>query len=239
MFCTETIVSSGQCDPWGRIRPDALAALLERVAAQQMVQINEGRGAQAGEVEMRILVDRTIRITEIPQLGQRIKVYIWFGTEVGPLLPRRARILSEDGVVLVETAARWGHLNPDTRTLTTKTILFRSIAEQVEGELPLPSWSLPFPRLERCEERVVLPDQIDENRHMNNACYLTWVQSVLATDFLQTHVLSEVWIEFARELLEGQRVSLLWRLEGNVLWMRGMSPEECFSARLIYREPSN
>lgn len=68
------------------------------------------------------------------------------------------------------------------------------------------------------------------NGHVNNAWYLDWAAALLPEG---AGPLRSLWIEYNRELREGQTAELSWQQEGDTLYVRGhVGRDESFTACL-------
>ena len=83
--------------------------------------------------------------------------------------------------------------------------------------------------------RTVRADETDANGHMNNAEYCRWGDELLRADFAAAHRLRRLWIEYKKEMTQGQTAELRWGLADGSLFLRAAVEEkETFIMRCDY-----
>lgn len=92
----------------------------------------------------------------------------------------------------------------------------------IPGEAAVPELRVDFPgELPHQRTRKVQSHEIDENGHMNNTCYLEWVNSLCGEDWLGQHEPQSIWVQYLNELTVGQAVKLEHVTQGQRLYVRG------------------
>ncbi len=61
----------------------------------------------------------------------------------------------------------------------------------------------------------VRQDDIDINQHVNNAVYASWLLEAFDTEFLNTHTLKELMIQFKSSALRENKVAIFTKIEDN------------------------
>ncbi|WZL77603.1 thioesterase [Eubacteriales bacterium mix99] len=90
--------------------------------------------------------------------------------------------------------------------------------------------SLVFPSVfPETAERTVQYSETDLNGHMNNSCYLDWMDDLLDVAFHRCHIIRSLQINFVSEVQTGQTVTIHWLLEDRLLFVKG-----CFDGRQIF-----
>ena len=70
---------------------------------------------------------------------------------------------------------------------------------------------------------------------MNNAEYCCWGDALLEPGFACAHRLRRMWIEYKKEMTQGQTALLRWALEDGTLYLRGaVGDKETFIMRCDY-----
>ena len=84
-------------------------------------------------------------------------------------------------------------------------------------------------------ERVVAPDEIDKNGHLNNTHYIDWAEDVAKDACGEERMPTSVWIRYEKELLVNETVTLKYTMEKDKLYLQGFRGEELsFSVILSY-----
>ena len=98
--------------------------------------------------------------------------------------------------------------------------------------------AIPFPQaLPEHISRRVTDAETDGNGHLNNCLYLRWGQDLLPEEFLRTHALRSVWIDYRKEMPRGMESELTYSLDNSTLYVRGTADEkERFLLRMEYNE---
>ena len=82
--------------------------------------------------------------------------------------------------------------------------------------------------------RAADTEEIDENRHLNNAHYLNWTSDLAVECGFSMDKLENLWINYKKEILPGDSVMLRYERKGQILYVSGMGKEEHFIAKLVF-----
>ena len=105
-----------------------------------------------------------------------------------------------------------------------------------DGELPSSFRGIKFPSEFPDIVSLSVRDELtDENQHVNNAQYLPWAESVLPEEYMISHQLKELWIEYRKEVPAGHTIHADYSFNNDVFFMVGREKNtNCFSMRAEY-----
>lgn len=205
-----------------------LARELESIAEEHATMLGVGGDVLLPQGITWVLIKREALIHEMPVKGQQVTIETWPGKTRHGFFPRRFRFIDEEGKLLIECACQWALMDINERTMITSKD-FDLTGTKREGEQKAPASKVVFPELTKSVERVVKAEEIDRNGHLNNAHYLRWIDQILPEGFS----VSELWIEYSKEILEGEKVLLCYEIAEDAVFVKGIAGgEDAFRIRL-------
>lgn len=175
-----------------------------------------------------IIVWNEITIVRLPKAGEQICMRVWASKKRTVMHSRKCAFYTIDGEPLVTTAALFILMDQKTRKMAQDPEeLEKQIIVKIPGEQKLPKMMMEFPEtFSNVVERTVQPEEIDKYGHMNNAHYLDWTEDLRNETELKGHSLQKIWIEYTKELREGQTAELKYAIEDNTLYLVGSCENE-------------
>lgn len=231
-------ITEEQADAQGKMNPGDLARWMERVTQQHLSSYGMSREGLKREGKIWVIAWNSIELLRLPKAGEKVLLRIWPCKKKGGMYPRRYAFYTAAGEPLVCAASLFVLMNSETRQLAPPTEKLESIPIVTErGEQPLPKMTVPFPeKLEQKRERIVMPEEIDKNGHLNNTHYIDWAEELAKTVCSAKEEPESIWVQYNRELLEGQKVVLKYQYTDHYLYVRGYAQEaESFSVVFKYR----
>ena len=154
-----------------------------------------------------------VKIHRFPKTHERINVSTWARNFKKFYAYRGFDMVDSQGQVLVEAETTWFKLNKDTGRLAR----FPENIDQEYGnsEKGMAAGKKILRQVERVDlekDLEVENNDLDLNRHVNNAVYMDWILNSLDMDFLEKHDLSLMDIIYKKELTLGQKVKLVMEL---------------------------
>lgn len=209
-------------DPFGRMPPQAVAQVMEAAVKQQM----EGCGWGRETVEQKNLVWvvgwTSIQIKRLPHLGETLLVRIWPGRKKHSMHVRKFAFFTDAGEPLVSAAVLFLMMDRKTRKLALSAAEPVLMEVVIPGEADIPKLHEVFPsELPHKRTRIVASHEIDENGHMNNACYLEWAGALCEEQYLAQHEPRSIWVQYIKELTEGLTVTLEYVMKKQKLFVHG------------------
>lgn len=169
-----------------------------------------------------VLIRSEIHIFGGVHRGERITVETWPGITRHSFYPRRFIFTGEDGRTILTCASMWALMDSETRKMSDHPKAKELVGIRREGEQKMPSTKKVFPELVHSMSRKVKSDEIDINGHLNNCCYLGYVEEIISDKFEP----SEIWIEYIREVFEGETVEIKYTFEDDCFYGAGMCGDE-------------
>jgi acyl-ACP thioesterase len=200
-------VHSYEVDPWQRLTPRSLCALLQEAAGQDadtfgvsMSRLVEGGLAW---VLQRLKVD----VAAYPSLGARLAVATWarhFGRVVAE---REFEVRDEAGRLLAAATSRWVVMDMAARRVVRLPDFIRELPVHREQALDMEGRELPLPEPTALERRFeVRRSDLDVARHVNNTRYVEWALEAVPDEVYETHEARAFEIVFRRESVFGDRI---------------------------------
>lgn len=156
-----------------------------------------------------------IRITRLPVLHETIRVTTWPAAEKKLGAVRDFIIRDEAGNIIITASSQWILIDfSRKRPISLKDHLldYTVIPERaLETEFP----KLPEPERIDCKRVFsVRFDDIDINRHVNNAVYPLWATESVEHEFRDGHFPAEIEVAFKKEGRLGEDVEILTQTDG-------------------------
>lgn len=156
-----------------------------------------------------------IKIERLPMLHENIRVVTWPSAEKKLGAVRDFVVCDASGNIIITASSQWILIDfVRKRPISLKENLpeYTVIPERaLETDFP----KLPEPERADCQRRFsVRFDDIDINRHVNNAVYPLWATEAVDHDFRDNHVPCELEIAFKKEGHLGEDVDITTELEG-------------------------
>lgn len=151
-----------------------------------------------------------LRIHRMPRKYEQITLRTWANPPQNLLQPRSFDIVDTEGNTLIEAQSLWIILDNQTfKPQRVEDIVGVGMPYR-EGEGTAYDISLKIARIAGAPffptvTREVLYSDIDTNHHVNNTNYVRWFLDSLPADFIHTHQLREVVINYVEQARLGDR----------------------------------
>lgn len=233
----EIPVSAADSDAFGRMSIGALAWQIGNATAEHMERLGAGAAALREHGLTFVLARTELHIERMPRKGESVRLFGWAGEQKHWMYPRLTEIYSPEGERLVSACSQWMLIDVNSRTLSPPSALMDAVpVVSLEDEPKKPANSARLPKsLPGEASRAVSPQEIDLNGHMNNSHYLSWAVDLLPDEYLENRTPGFLWVEYSKELFEGQRCVLRYAQEEDTLFVRGyMDEERSFSLKMEF-----
>lgn len=220
---------------WSRLRPSSILDLFQDVAGRHANELGVGFVPMMEKNIVWVIVKVRFRVLKEAQMYQNVHVRTW------PLPPERIGyqreyvIADENGESIVEGSSEWvlmdfasrkivagGNVYPLTEHCTDKVFedkfpRLRAFEAEGEGYSCLPPFS-----------------DFDMNGHVNNTKYANYVLDAISP--AKDQVIRTFQMDYHREVLPGEKLTILTRREGDSLLARGENSagEKMFSCRIEF-----
>ncbi len=227
-------ITDAMMDSSGRIRSGELARQMEKITEQQLSLFGLNREEMQTEGKIWVIAWTTIHIQRLPTLGEQIILRVWPGNKKSIMYPRKYAFYSLTGEPMVCASSLFILMDSETRGFAQPMDKLSDVpAIVVNGEPELPKMQIPFPKtMSKSVVRFVQAEEIDKNGHLNNTHYLDWAEELLESSSLKEKIPQSIWVQYSKELKEGQEVVLQYEEREEKLFIQGYSEEE-FSFLLV------
>lgn len=212
-----------------------LARWMQTVTEKHLSQYGLSRGELQKEGKIWVIAWTSAEIRRLPGQDEKMILRVWPGKMKGGMYVRRYAFYSTGGEPLACASSLFALMDSANRRLAKPSGQIQNIPVVTEKEEPaLPKMLMPFPQeLRGMAERVVRPDEIDQNGHLNNTHYIDWTEGLASEQCPVGSRIRSVWVQYNKELKEGQKVMLRYQYENETLYVRGYVEQvESFSAVL-------
>ncbi|MCR5666193.1 MAG: hypothetical protein K6G01_05135 [Eubacterium sp.] len=169
-----------------------------------------------------------IQIARLPLKDEKVILRIWPKKNKVTLYVRKYAMYSLQGDPIMTTASLFLLMDQSTRKVGLEPEQMK-MPEPVliENEPDVPKMMKPFPEEYRnCGYRRVKNQEIDFNGHLNNSYYLDWVQELMDEEYDRLHEKKRVWIQYTKEIREGQMVTMRYVWRDDVMYVKGEVEQE-------------
>ena len=218
-------VKPEQTDRRGRMRLGDLARQMQILTEEHFDRFSGLTIDQLNEKDLSwIIAWSELQIERLPAAGEQIRMRVWAGKKKAVLHTRKYAFYTMDGHPLITTSSLFILMDRNTRQAAADPEQLKSAAVvQLQDEPKAPKMSIQFPdAYANRKERIVSPEEIDYNGHLNNSHYLDWTEELPEDSYLETHVPKMVWIEYSKELKEGQKAEMSYEIRNDLMYVRGL-----------------
>ena len=226
-------------DRFGHLRLSILTWQITRLAFDHIGSYGFDYHHLREENRLWMVIWNQMEFTRIPVAGEELLLRLWSGKGQSVMQSRKCAIYTKQGDPIGSMTALFAMIDAQTRTMTTAVSDIRKIPiVELENEPKRPNMFMTFPEeFPHKTEKTVQASQIDPNGHMNNSFYFDWAMEVLPEEFAASHTPASFWVEYRKELLEGQTAVLSWTIdETDTLYIVGKIGEDTsFSMKVEFR----
>ena len=220
-----TTVKPEQADESGRIRLGDLARQMQTLTEKHFDAYMGITIRELNEKNLSwIIAWSELQILRLPNVGEKIRMRVWAGKKKSVMHTRKYAFYTMDGEPLVTTSSLFILMDRQSRQAASDPEeMKRDTVLTLADEPKPPKMMLQFPEeyAERAE-RIVSADEIDYNGHLNNSHYLDWSECLPGETYLRNHIPRTVWIEYSKEMTQGQSAGLNYELRNDILYVQGM-----------------
>lgn len=220
-----------------QMQPGDFARELEKITEAHLRSFGMNRESLLEEKKIWVISWNDIRISRLPKVGEAVILRVWAGKKRAGMFSRFYGCYSAQGEALAGASSFFTLIDAETRTIAAPTEKIEQIpviSPSNEGKLPKMIQAFPENFIQQTE-RVVSPDEIDKNGHLNNTHYIDWAEDVAKDACGEDRMPTSVWIRYEKELLVNETVTLKYTMEKGKLYLQGYRGEELsFSVILSY-----
>ena len=188
------------------LKTSDLLRLMQDVAGEDAMRRGAGRQSLVERGCVWVLVKNRLDIRRFPMPGESFRITTWPMRGRFALYPRVYELYGEAGELLLRAESLWAVMDVEARAMLPCEE--RGITmEGVEDGRLAPARRLSVPEGGEVFAFTPLPEQIDENGHMNNAAYLDTAEALLPEAFCGKTPCA-VAVDYEHELLPGRTARL-------------------------------
>lgn len=222
------------------LRLSVLMRWLQEISIAHTEALGAGREKTLDKGALWVVCRVRLEVEKLPCYDDEITLSSWAGNTMRVLFPRYYEMTDESGTPLVKASAVWLLMDAKKR----KMVFPENYDVVVPGirtgrEIPL-SFGVSLGEQEKTKRFKVAYSQVDINGHMNNAKYLDCMDDVLGKDYLASHALKTLEVEFKSEIKYGASVRLEYTLDKDDLTMIGyVRKRPCFELKASFAKRNN
>ena len=238
-FEKEFQIRSYECDKNGALRLLTLMNLFQDAADLSATLLGFGFDFCLKSNLAWVGTNYHIKINRLPVVHEKIKIKTWPSGENKFMALRDFIVFDEEGIEIIRATSQWLLIDAvKKRPVSLSQYLpeYMYIDERVLGteflkiaDIENTSFSKTF---------IARFDDIDLNRHVNNAVYPLWASETLPADFLENHEPREIEISYKKECLCGQKIEAkveLKDLTSTHIISCIDEPKECARLRILWQ----
>ena len=226
-FEKEFQIRSYECDQDGYLRVVTLMNILQDAADASATALGFGFDFCIRNNVAWVGTNYHVVIKKMPKIHEKIKVLTWPSGENKFMALRDFIILDAKGNQMILATSQWVLVDAvRKRPISLAQYLpnYMYINERVLGtEFAKPD-SIDHAEFEKTFQARF--DDIDLNRHVNNAIYPLWAAETLSDEYLHHHIPSEIEISYKKECLYGEPVVVKAILNGMTSLHTVVNPEQ-------------
>lgn len=178
-------------------------------------------------------------IYDYPRWEDHVVLQTWSRGQVGPLWHRNFRMLRPDrkGEPMVLGTSAWTVVDLNERSIFRGDLGFDSAFHHSEDTLPFCSKIIVPKGLEAIPSgsHQVQWSDLDTNGHANNCAYTQWVLDLLPFDYMKTHRVRDVQVNYHHEVHYGEKVDFFISRTDDTWYITGKAGDLlCFVEKLEF-----
>ena len=203
------IISSFEVDVKAELRIHSLFNLFQDIADEHAEKIGVGYTFCKANGVGWVGGAYDVKINRLPTWGEEITIETWPSASTAASAIRDFKVTAKDGSVLILATSQWVLIDmsrlrplPIAKHLPHYDVVPERVLVSDFAKIPAPDGEpkvFSFP---------VHADDMDLNHHVNNALYPTWALDGFSEDYLNTHRLSSLRIDFKRPAKFGHQIAL-------------------------------
>lgn len=197
-----------ECDRDGSLHFGKIFNLFQEVADENANQIGVGYDYCLAHNIGWVGAGYVVKIDRMPACEEKFTLYTWPSDKTAVSAIRDFKAVSEKGDTLFYATSQWALVNLETKRLVRmeeNLPPYEPIRERViDSTFP----AIPLP--ERVDHSLTYPvrfDEIDINKHVNNAVYPLWASEAVPSDFRSSHTVKGLSVAFKRPAVFGTTIA--------------------------------
>ncbi len=219
-----SLITTAETDMEGRLRPAAWVNLLVQAAIRSAESLGIGFDVLREQNLFWVLHRLTVEVERVPSWNETITTETWPKDINGLLYLRDFLLRDAAGHILARATSGWLAIDRESKrpgqVASTHPGLFTGLRNR-HALSTLPEKLKPVPEGMVAEIRPAWSD-FDINRHVTSTRYIDWTTDVLPFEFLRTHLMHRLSVNFLKEVVPGNTLTLTCLKEGNNYHFEGI-----------------
>ncbi len=240
-YIEDGIVSCYMSDCHHLLRPESFLDLAQQLAVKA-AQVQSFSDSALKKFNCAwVLARMRTRFEKSVRFDENIRLETWHKGLSGLYFLRDYRLLDSRGEVAVNSTSSWIVMNLDSRHICRDEEVLSLIPQEPQSpdsaiEEPCPRLAFPHgAELNRIGTHRVAWSDVDYNGHANNVKYTVWALDNLPPELVFGHSLSEVSINFNKEVRAGDTVTLYHAEADGAHMVEGRSGDhQVFIEKLVF-----
>lgn len=239
-FIQNHIVYSYECDQEEKLRLLTLFNLLQNTADFHAEELNVGYKFFIEKNMCWVGAGYALHINKRPKWGDKITFQTWPSGLTPVAAIRDFNVMDNEGNSLFTATSQWvlidihsGRPQPTKNNVGSLTALPERALQSTFPKIPEPL------RVDFEKHFYVRYDDIDINKHVNNAIYPVWASEGVPHNFRETHEIEDMQISFKKPAFFGDEILVLTQIDGNQTLHQIMSLDktrEFSRIRIVWRD---
>ena len=212
----EHFIHSYECGPDGKLRLLALFNILQNIADLHADNLGLGYQNFIGKNLAWVGASYAVHIDKRPSWSDKVDLTTWPSDKTSVCAIRDFILKDKEGKTLMTATSQWALIDITTgrpQPLKRQIENLKAVPERaLNSDFP----TLSVPQKIDFEKRFyVRYDDIDINKHVNNAIYPVWASEAVPNDFRQSHEPEDINISFRHPAFFGDEIMVETQIDGN------------------------
>ncbi|MBR4306246.1 MAG: acyl-ACP thioesterase [Ruminiclostridium sp.] len=218
-YTEKYVCQFADCDKKYDLKPATLMAWAAEIAGNHLV----GRGITRQQLwqdgQVFLLTKASISYNKMPTYHTEMNITTWESGTKGTQFIRRFSVADINGEKLCDIESMWVLVDPHSHRLYRPSeYIYGQL--NIEGETEAKIEKFKIEDEEFIKDYTFVYSDIDPNGHVNNGVYLRLMSDILPEELLERSI-KNLCINFARECMQGDTISLYLKREGDVCYFCG------------------
>lgn len=213
-FKKEYVVKSYEADAHGFLRLLALMNILQDAADGSAMELGFGFEDCAKRGVSWVGSNYLLKINRLPKMHEKFIIETWPAEAKLWGAIRDFVVYDEKGQILLKASSQWVLIDIERKRpvpLAKHFTEYKALEERaLEVEFSRPSEFLDSQTEQTFKVRF---DDIDINKHVNNAVYPLWASESVSPQWRESHIPAQIELWFKKEALYGQAVKVMTKIE--------------------------
>ena len=203
--------------------PGDVFHMLEIAAAAHGSFLGHTRRKVLNSGALWIVASHRVQFHSVPRSGDRLKLSTWPGKTRFTFLPRHCRIEDQQGRLLIRAVTDWALISLETRSIFPPEKAGIIMEPVITGDELKPEKYIPIATAEPSFRWTVLPEEIDDNGHVNNTIYADRIAAYLTDEPAGPRLpeIRGISIQYRHELRLGDTAVIRTQRDGDRMLITG------------------